>query len=83
MFADGAIIGAVAREVVEDYGDAIMAHPVGTGPFRLGEWRRCSRIVLERNPNYRERPLRRAGAGRRRALAQAIAASAEGPQRCR
>ena len=44
---------AVAREVVEFYGDAISEHPVGTGPFRLGEWRRASRIVLERNPSYR------------------------------
>ena len=32
----------------------IPAHPVGTGPFRLVEWRRSSRIVLERNPTYRE-----------------------------
>ena len=48
------IAGAVAREVVEAYGDEIMAHPVGTGPFRLVEWRRSSRIVLERNPTYRE-----------------------------
>ena len=31
-----------------------MEHPVGTGPFRLAEWRRSSRIVLERNPTYRE-----------------------------
>ena len=44
----------VAREVVEAYGDKIMEHPVGTGPFRLAEWRRSSRIVLERNPGYRE-----------------------------
>jgi ABC-type transport system substrate-binding protein len=48
------VFGAVAREVVETYGDKIMEHPVGTGPFRLAEWRRSSRIVLERNPNYRE-----------------------------
>jgi len=46
--------GAVAREVVEFYGDDIPAHPVGTGPYRLKEWRRSSRIVLERNPTYRE-----------------------------
>lgn len=45
---------AVAREVVDFYGDAIMAHPVGTGAFRLAEWRRASRIVLERNPGYRD-----------------------------
>jgi ABC-type transport system substrate-binding protein len=31
-----------------------MAHPVGTGPFRLAQWRRASRIVLERNPRFRE-----------------------------
>ncbi len=47
-------IGAMAREVVEAYGDRIMDHPVGTGPFRLAEWRRSSRMVLERNPTYRE-----------------------------
>jgi hypothetical protein len=48
------VFGVVAREVVEAYGDKIMDHPVGTGPFRLVEWRRSSRMVLERNPNFRE-----------------------------
>ena len=52
--ADGSVVGAVAREVVEAYGDKIMDHPVGTGPFMLGQWRRASKIVLERNPGYRE-----------------------------
>lgn len=54
LLADSSLYGAVAREVVERYGDAIMAHPVGTGPFRLADWRRSSKIVLERNSNYRE-----------------------------
>ena len=49
------VYGAVAREVAEFYGDKLMAHPVGTGPFRLATWRRSSQIILERNPGYRER----------------------------
>ena len=53
-FADASLFGAVAHEVVEAYGDDIMAHPVGTGPFRLAAWTRSSRIVLERNPTFRE-----------------------------
>ena len=52
-------MGAVAREVVEAYGDQIMGHPVGTGPFRLADWRRSSRIVFERNPRLPRRNLRR------------------------
>jgi ABC-type transport system substrate-binding protein len=51
------LYGAVAREVIEAYGDDTMAHPIGTGPFRLADWRRSSRIVLERNPGYREHPF--------------------------
>jgi len=47
----------VAREVIEAYGEDTMAHPVGTGPFRLAEWTRRQKIVLERNPNYRGRTL--------------------------
>jgi ABC-type transport system substrate-binding protein len=54
VFNDGSAFGAIAREVVEFYGDRIMAHPVGTGPFRLAEWRRSSLIALERNPGFRE-----------------------------
>ncbi|MDN3543130.1 MAG: ABC transporter substrate-binding protein [Roseateles asaccharophilus] len=49
------LYGAVAREVIEAYPGKSMEHPVGTGPFVLKEWRRSSRMVLERNPSYRER----------------------------
>jgi ABC-type transport system substrate-binding protein len=53
--ADNSFLGAVAREVAESYDEkALMGHPVGTGPFRLAEWRRSSRIVLERNPGFRQ-----------------------------
>jgi oligopeptide transport system substrate-binding protein len=43
----------VAREVIEAYADDTHAHPVGTGAYVLKEWVRRSKIVLEKNPNYR------------------------------
>jgi ABC-type transport system substrate-binding protein len=52
--SDARVFGAVAREVVETYPDDIMGHPVGTGPFRLAQWKRSSRIVLERSPGFRD-----------------------------
>jgi len=52
--ASSDLYGAVAREVVEFYGDQAEAHPVGTGPFKLVQWRRSSFIALERNPDFRE-----------------------------
>jgi peptide/nickel transport system substrate-binding protein len=48
---------ALAREVIEMYGDAstwAMQNPIGTGPYRLKEWRRGQRIVLEANPGFRD-----------------------------
>jgi oligopeptide transport system substrate-binding protein len=45
---------AVAREVVEYYGDDIRSHPVGTGPFLLTRWVRSAKTILEANPNFRE-----------------------------
>jgi len=50
-------MAAVAREVIERYGDTngwTMEHPVGTGPFTLKSWRRGQQIVLEANPNFRD-----------------------------
>jgi len=71
------LYGAVAREVVQAYGDKIAEHPVGTGPFRLAAWRRSSQIVLERNPGYRER-LWDCQPGEGDAEGQAIAARLKG-----
>jgi ABC-type transport system substrate-binding protein len=51
--ATGELFGAVAREVIEAYAGRTQEHPVGTGPFRLAQWRRSSLIVLERNPGFR------------------------------
>ena len=53
-FADGRVSNAVAREVVEMYKEDIVAHPVGTGPYRLTSWKRSSKMVFEFNPNFRE-----------------------------
>lgn len=44
---------AVAREVVEASHGDVQSQPVGTGPYRLKEWRHGSRVVLEANPAYR------------------------------
>ena len=44
----------------------MLANPVGTGPYRLVDWRRSSRMVFEKNPGYREDFYNEAGhAGRR------------------
>ena len=48
---------AVAREVVEAYGDPagwVTDHPVGTGPYLVKQWRRGQQIVLEANPSFRD-----------------------------
>jgi ABC-type transport system substrate-binding protein len=53
QFADPVLMPAVAREVVQFYGEQIAEHPVGTGAFVLKQWRRGSRITLHKSPNYR------------------------------
>ena len=45
--------GAVAREVIEAYPDDTNGHPIGTGPYRLKEWKRSNKIILEANPEFR------------------------------
>lgn len=42
------------REALERYSADMMAHPVGTGPYKITYWKRGSRIVLEKNPGFRE-----------------------------
>jgi ABC-type transport system substrate-binding protein len=46
-------LGAVAREVIETYGQQAGAHPVGTGPYMLTKYLPRSRIALQGNPDYR------------------------------
>jgi oligopeptide transport system substrate-binding protein len=42
-----------AREVVEAANGDIRARPVGTGAYRLREWQRGTKVVLEANSKYR------------------------------
>jgi ABC-type transport system substrate-binding protein len=68
----GTNTAAVAREVIEAYGDAsgwAMANPVGTGPYKLKDWRRGQRIVLTPNPGFRDERYPKAADAADRALA--------------
>jgi ABC-type transport system substrate-binding protein len=47
------VAAAVAREVVERYGEDVGRHPVGTGAYMLKQYVPRSKIVLEANPAYR------------------------------
>lgn len=44
-----AIISPVA---IEKYGEDLATNPVGTGPFKLKEWKTGEAIVMERNDDY-------------------------------
>ena len=67
---------AVAREVVEAYGNDFGAHPVGTGPYMLGQYKRSARIELLANPGFRE--VTYAPAGPIPAASEAVAAALKG-----
>ncbi|MBI5074082.1 MAG: ABC transporter substrate-binding protein [Nitrospirae bacterium] len=42
----------VPQEEVRKWGDDFTAHPVGTGPFRLTQWKHNSHLLLDRNEDY-------------------------------
>lgn len=44
----------VPREAVDFYGRDFLNHPVGTGPYRLANWKRNYRVEFERNPKWAE-----------------------------
>ncbi len=48
------LVGAVARETIAAYGDDTNAHPVGTGPYVLQRYVRSSKMVLAKNPAFRD-----------------------------
>ncbi len=52
----------VPREAVEKYGKGLGVRPVGSGPFRLVSYD-TARVVMERNPNFRQEPVDLAAEG--------------------
>ena len=44
--------GILSPKAVEAAGDGFGSRPVGTGPFKMGEWQRGVGITLVRNPDY-------------------------------
>jgi len=43
---------AVPKEEVEKYGQDFGTHPVGTGAFKMKEWKLGQHVIYERNPDY-------------------------------
>ena len=39
--------------VIDAYGEDTLAHPVGTGAYKLDSWTRRAKIVLTATPEYR------------------------------
>ena len=47
------LLAPVPPKYVRDAGDSAFARkPVGSGPYRLADWKRDDAVVLEVNPNY-------------------------------
>lgn len=42
----------ISPKSLERFGSEMQRNPIGTGPYRLLEWRRNEAIILERNPDY-------------------------------
>ncbi len=56
-YLNSSALRVVAREVIERYADEngrAMDHPVGSNAYRLKEWLRGQKVVLDANPNFRE-----------------------------
>ncbi|HSJ53988.1 MAG TPA: ABC transporter substrate-binding protein [Anaerolineae bacterium] len=47
-------LGILSKEEVEKWGVDYLVHPSGTGPFKLKDWVRGEKLVLEANEDYYE-----------------------------
>ena len=50
------VTAPVAKEAVDFYQKEMIAHPVGTGPYRLKTWHRGIYLELVKNPTFRQDP---------------------------
>ncbi|HET7031499.1 MAG TPA: ABC transporter substrate-binding protein, partial [Casimicrobiaceae bacterium] len=56
-YMNNSALRIVAREAIEKYADdngRAMDHPVGSNAYRLKQWLRGQKVVLDANPNFRE-----------------------------
>lgn len=54
-FLERLVVGIIPRHLLEGKDIKIAEfnqHPVGTGPFKFGEWKKGERLVMEANPDY-------------------------------
>ena len=60
----------ISKQALEFYGENFSENPVGSGPFKLREWIRDYRLILDRNDEYRKEYFLQAQnpADRKRAL---------------
>lgn len=60
----------ISKQALEFYGESFSENPVGSGPFKLREWIRDYRLILDRNNEYRREcfPQAQNPADRKRAL---------------
>jgi len=47
----------VSPKTLKEQADTIAKNPVGTGPFKFKEWVQGDRLVVVKNPDYREKEL--------------------------
>ena len=62
-YMNSSALRIVAREAIERYADEngrAMDHPVGSNAYRLKQWLRGQKVVLEANPDFREMTFPRA-----------------------
>jgi peptide/nickel transport system substrate-binding protein len=46
----------ISPKALEDYGQDMVNHPVGTGPYKFVNWEPNQAIILEKNENYWDEP---------------------------